>query len=30
MTLGATDYFRKPSDLDQFMELGPKIRAMLE
>jgi chemotaxis family two-component system response regulator Rcp1 len=30
MALGASDYFRKPSDLDQFMELGPKIRAMLE
>lgn len=24
MRLGATGYFRKPSSLDQFMELGPK------
>ena len=30
MALGASDYFRKPSDLDQFMELGPKVRAMLQ
>ncbi len=30
MTLGASDYFRKPSSLDQFMQLGPKIRSMLE
>jgi DNA-binding response OmpR family regulator len=30
MKLGATDYFRKPSNLAQFMELGPRIRAMLE
>jgi DNA-binding response OmpR family regulator len=29
MTLGASDYFRKPSDLEQFMQLGSKIRAML-
>jgi CheY-like chemotaxis protein len=29
MKLGANDYFRKPSDLEQFMELGPKIRTML-
>lgn len=30
MKLGASDYFRKPSNLAQFMELGPKVRAMLE
>jgi len=30
MELGATDYFRKPSRLDQFLELGPKVREMLE
>jgi len=30
MKLGATDYFRKPSTLDQFMELGPKVRALME
>jgi CheY-like chemotaxis protein len=30
MALGATDYFRKPSTLAQFLELGPKIRQMLE
>lgn len=24
MELGATDYFRKPTTLEQFMELGPK------
>jgi hypothetical protein len=30
MLLGASDYFRKPSNLDQFMELGPRIRAVLE
>lgn len=30
MKLGASDYFRKPSNLEAFMELGPKIRAMLE
>ncbi|HEY1497901.1 MAG TPA: response regulator [Candidatus Solibacter sp.] len=29
MALGATGYFRKPSSLDQFMELGPRIREML-
>jgi chemotaxis family two-component system response regulator Rcp1 len=28
--LGATDYFRKPSSLEQFLELGPKIRQMLQ
>jgi CheY-like chemotaxis protein len=27
--LGASGYFRKPSSLEQFMELGPKVRAML-
>jgi CheY-like chemotaxis protein len=30
MKLGATDYFRKPSTLAQFMLLGTKVRAMLE
>jgi CheY-like chemotaxis protein len=30
MKLGASGYFRKPSNLAQFMELGPKVRAMLE
>jgi CheY-like chemotaxis protein len=30
MKLGATDYFRKPSGLAQFMLLGPKVRAMIE
>ena len=29
MELGATDYFRKPSTLEQFLELGPKVRHML-
>ena len=29
MTLGATAYFRKPSSLDQFMAIGPKIRELL-
>jgi DNA-binding response OmpR family regulator len=29
MRLGATDYFRKPSNLVEFMELGPRVRAML-
>ena len=29
MKLGATDYFRKPSSLDQFMMLGPKVRSLL-
>lgn len=28
--LGASDYFRKPSDLDQFMKLGPLVRTLLE
>jgi CheY-like chemotaxis protein len=30
MKLGASDYFRKPSDLAQFMLLGPKVRTMIE
>jgi len=30
MKLGASDYFRKPSDLAQFMLLGIKVRAMIE
>ncbi|HEY1756928.1 MAG TPA: response regulator [Bryobacteraceae bacterium] len=30
MALGATDYFRKPSTLTQFLELGPKVRQMLD
>lgn len=30
LRLGANDYFRKPSSLAHFMELGPKVRAMLE
>ena len=30
MKLGAIDYFRKPSTLAQFMEIGPRIRAILE
>lgn len=30
MELGATDYFRKPSSLDGFLEIGPKIRTMLQ
>lgn len=29
MSLGANEYFRKPSTLDQFMQLGPKIRKIL-
>lgn len=29
ISFGATDYFRKPSSLDQFMELGPKVRELL-
>jgi CheY-like chemotaxis protein len=28
--LGAREYFRKPSSLEQFMKLGPRIRAILE
>jgi DNA-binding response OmpR family regulator len=30
MDLGADAYFRKPSSLHQFMELGPKVRTMLK
>jgi CheY-like chemotaxis protein len=29
MDLGADEYFRKPSSLTQFMELGPKVQMML-
>jgi CheY-like chemotaxis protein len=28
--LGATRYFRKPSQLDEFMQLGPLVRDLLE
>lgn len=28
--LGATRYFRKPSRLDEFMELGPMVRELVE
>ena len=28
--LGANAYFRKPSSLDHFMDLGPKVREMLQ
>jgi DNA-binding response OmpR family regulator len=27
--LGASDYFRKPSSLEQFLRLGPKVQEML-
>jgi CheY-like chemotaxis protein len=30
LDLGANGYFRKPSSLDQFMELGPKVQTMLK
>ena len=30
MQLGATEFFRKPSNIDQFLALGPKVRDMLE
>jgi len=30
MKLGATDYFRKPSTVEQFLALGPKVQQMLE
>jgi DNA-binding response OmpR family regulator len=30
MRFGATDYFRKPSTLEQFMELGPRVRRLLQ
>ena len=29
-TLGISHYFRKPSDFDEFMELGAIIREVLE
>lgn len=29
IALGAVGYFPKPSNLDQFMELGPKVRDLL-
>src|SRR5579871_4908274 len=28
--LGATEYFRKPSRLDDFMKLGPLVRSLLD
>ena len=28
--LGATEYFRKPSSLDEFMRLGPLVRGLLK
>lgn len=30
MALGASGYFRKPSNLEQYMLLGPRIRALVE
>ncbi len=30
MKLGANGYFHKPSNLEEFMKLGPKVRALLE
>jgi CheY-like chemotaxis protein len=30
MDLGASEYFRKPSSLEQFMEVGPRVRGMLQ
>jgi CheY-like chemotaxis protein len=30
INLGVSEYFRKPSNLDQFMELGRRVRFMLE
>jgi len=30
MKLGASGYFHKPSNLAQFMELGPRVRAILK
>jgi two-component system response regulator len=30
MELGASGYFRKPSTLAQYMELGPKVQGMLD
>ena len=29
MALGATDFFNEPSSLEQYLELGPRVRAML-
>jgi CheY-like chemotaxis protein len=29
LELGANAYFRKPSSLDRYMDLGPKVREML-
>jgi CheY-like chemotaxis protein len=29
-SLGATEYFRKPSKLNEFMKLGPLVRKILE
>jgi CheY-like chemotaxis protein len=29
MQLGASEYFRKPSSLEQYMEFGPKVRMLL-
>jgi CheY-like chemotaxis protein len=30
MELGASEYFRKPSSLEQFMAFGPKVRVLLQ
>ena len=30
MDLGASEYFRKPSSLEQFMEVGPRVRGLLQ
>ncbi len=30
LKLGASEYFRKPSGLDEFMALGPRVRRLLE
>ena len=30
LKLGANGYFQKPANLEEFMELGPRIRALLE
>jgi CheY-like chemotaxis protein len=29
MQLGASEYFRKPSSLEQYMEFGPKVKTLL-
>ena len=29
MRLGANGYFHKPSNLEEFMKLGPRVRALL-